>query len=288
MKTKHTKLTWHLSLIICFIVLKSCYVSAQPVVWIQSPEFSKELAKENKVLILADFWADWCPPCIAMDETVWNSQEIESLTRGFVCSKFDLSNGWQSAIPYSVESIPTIVIMDLNGDVLYRKSGFTDTEEMKNILSSFAIDASHFSRAMEILEADPKNAENLLMAAFAAQQCAVNTGNPARAAFRSRSRILLSKAGRKIKKNGDPVLTERLMILLAFDQVLRGKEAKANSSLEELIPSVKTENQALAFYALVKANLGMSNTVSGLKYYRELMECPGSQTFVMAVENNFK
>ncbi len=91
---------------------------------------------ENKLIIL-DFWATWCKPCLRMDEEVWETEEFEKLHQQFVLLKVDITINKKLAARYKVNFIPRVLILTANEDLLYDKKGFRGANEYFNILNSF-------------------------------------------------------------------------------------------------------------------------------------------------------
>jgi thioredoxin 1 len=54
--------------------------------------------------VLVDFWAEWCPPCRAMNPV------IEALARDFKVCKVNVDTNQQLASHYGVTSIPVLMI----------------------------------------------------------------------------------------------------------------------------------------------------------------------------------
>ena len=76
-------------------------------------EFDAEVLKSN-VLVLVDFYADWCGPCHAIAPTIEAlSDEFEGRVR-FV--KVDVDANQEVASRYEIMSIPTIMLFE-NGKV---------------------------------------------------------------------------------------------------------------------------------------------------------------------------
>jgi len=123
-----------------------------------APDFSF-VAKENERIsnttlrgkvVLLDFWGTWCPPCRESIPTVKNvkkkfankgfelvgisSDDDEDVWRTFVESKqmdwheyIDLSGDVLQA--FNIDSYPTYIVLDKDGVIRYRQSGFGDATE---------------------------------------------------------------------------------------------------------------------------------------------------------------
>ncbi|MSR18777.1 MAG: thioredoxin [Phycisphaerales bacterium] len=70
--------------------------------------FETEVLKSS-VPVLVDFWAEWCAPCRMLGPT------IDELANDFAgkakIGKMDTDSNRETAMRYSVQSIPTIVVL---------------------------------------------------------------------------------------------------------------------------------------------------------------------------------
>lgn len=66
--------------------------------------------------VLVDFWAEWCPPCRAMNPV------IESLARDYTVCKVNVDRNQPLAERYQVSSIPTLMIFK-GGRIVFRHAG---------------------------------------------------------------------------------------------------------------------------------------------------------------------
>lgn len=75
--------------------------------------------------VLVDFSADWCPPCIAMKHDVWPDDAVEdAVAQSYIPVLIDVDNDSSVSERYGVEAIPTILVLDANGQVMRRGSFF--------------------------------------------------------------------------------------------------------------------------------------------------------------------
>ena len=73
---------------------------------------------ESTEPVLVDFWAEWCPPCKAMNPT------IEALAWDFKVCKVNVDTNQPLASRYEISSIPTLLIFK-DGQVVARHVGVT-------------------------------------------------------------------------------------------------------------------------------------------------------------------
>ena len=86
--------------------------------------------------ILVDFSASWCPPCQVMKHEVWTDEEVGKLATDRyvpVLLDIDLPENRPLAQKYQVSSIPDIVVVDSQGQVL-KRSSFLTAAQMKDFL----------------------------------------------------------------------------------------------------------------------------------------------------------
>lgn len=101
--------------------------------------FEQALAESKKSgkPVLLDFSASWCPPCQVMKHEVWpNSNVIEAANQNVVpvLVDIDLPENRAIAEKYRVQSIPTLIVVDGQGEVL-RQAGYMTVTEALDFLS---------------------------------------------------------------------------------------------------------------------------------------------------------
>lgn len=92
--------------------------------------YAKATTKGN--IVLVDFGAEWCPPCVKMQPVLNALLADASLQFSFV--KVDGGNDIDVMKSQNVSALPVFVIYK-NGKEIWRKQGIVDQETLKKLLS---------------------------------------------------------------------------------------------------------------------------------------------------------
>ncbi len=96
-----------------------------------------EQAQREGKLVFVDFYATWCGPCKSMDRNVFSDKRVgDYFNENFVSYKVDADGaGSHIAAIYDIKSLPTLLFLDSNGEVLARRdsaAGITDLKSLAN------------------------------------------------------------------------------------------------------------------------------------------------------------
>lgn len=116
--------------------------SFSQVSWTSSFEEAQKLAIATDRLILVDFWATWCGPCKLMEMESWSDEEIQKISQAYVPLKVDLDKRTTMARKYGVKAIPLVLIMDGNGEIIFKQIGYIDKKSLNRILKEYAVNTS--------------------------------------------------------------------------------------------------------------------------------------------------
>ncbi len=85
-------------------------------------------ARSTRGYIIIDFWADWCHSCHEMEKHLFHSEEFEAFVKAnnitLVRLNADLDENGPVASRYDVRGLPTLVITDSKGEMIYQIVGF--------------------------------------------------------------------------------------------------------------------------------------------------------------------
>jgi hypothetical protein len=98
----------------------------------------------------------------------------------------------------------------------------------------------------------------------------------------------LKKAQKISDKKKYYILSERIDLLKAQNQIVKGNFKKGINAVTEQLDNLRVENQSLAYYILVTTFLQMDNKALPLKYYNELQTSSESDAFVKIVQKDFE
>jgi protein disulfide-isomerase len=95
--------------------------------WQGNLEAARRIAAQSNRMVLIHFWAEWCGPCQAMEQTVFSRPEVATaLERDYVPCRLNLDQFPSTANQYGVTRIPTDVIITPQGQVVTRFVGAAD------------------------------------------------------------------------------------------------------------------------------------------------------------------
>ena len=94
-----------------------------------------EQAKREGKLVFVDFYATWCGPCKAMDKNVFADKRIgDYINENFISYKVDADGeGSHIAAIYDIKSLPTLLFLNTEGEVLARKDNAMGLSDFKSL-----------------------------------------------------------------------------------------------------------------------------------------------------------
>lgn len=96
---------------------------------------------EGKKGAVIDFYADWCIPCKELDALTFSAPEVIDESKNFITLKADMTKSLAPEVSalrekYKIVGVPTVLILNSNGEEVNRITGFVNAEEFLKILQS--------------------------------------------------------------------------------------------------------------------------------------------------------
>ncbi len=105
-------------------------MSSEKVVNVTDDSFEAEVLN-HKGVVLVDFWATWCGPCVAMSPVI--DQLAEDYDGRVKITKLDTQDNQATATKYGVTAIPLLMVFK-DGEVVKQEVGAKSLDAAKNML----------------------------------------------------------------------------------------------------------------------------------------------------------
>jgi len=94
---------------------------------------------DGKKGTIIDFYADWCIPCKELDASTFSDPKVIEESEKFINLKADMTKSLADDVEalrnkYKIVGVPTVLILDKNGNEVKRITGFVPPEEFYRIL----------------------------------------------------------------------------------------------------------------------------------------------------------
>ncbi len=161
------KMKTPLSLLLFFVIgcLHRFDATAQQAIRFENTKWKAVLQKAEKEhkMIFLDCYTSWCGPCKWMEKNVYTNDTAAAFyNANFICAKVDMeaNEGFDLAKRYQVTTYPTMLYLDVSGEVLHRTCGAVPTnlfvEDGKNALNP-ETQLARYSKRFRESPADTKN-----------------------------------------------------------------------------------------------------------------------------------
>ena len=87
-------------------------------------------------LVFVDFFAQWCGACKILDRTTLEDESVIKTLENFVFLKVDADQDPQALVHFNVVAMPTLVVLDVYGEEIYRHVGPIDAGRLISDLES--------------------------------------------------------------------------------------------------------------------------------------------------------
>ena len=104
-------------------------------------------AARSRTLVFLVFGAEWCGFCRELERRTLSSAVVEQALKPYVSLRFDVDTeaGAKAAHRYTVTGLPTVLILDPDGNVSARSSGFMKDEELAALLDRSRLSSTSVS-----------------------------------------------------------------------------------------------------------------------------------------------
>ena len=91
--------------------------------------------------VIIDFYADWCIPCKELDAITFLDDKVIEESKKFLTLKADMTKSLSPEVEslrnkFKIVGVPTVLILDSNGNEINRITGFVNAEEFIDIIKS--------------------------------------------------------------------------------------------------------------------------------------------------------
>jgi thiol:disulfide interchange protein len=93
-------------------------------------------ARAMSKILLVDFFAEWCIACKALDQQTLSSEKVQSALTGYIFVKVDTDQFPESAVYYNVVGMPTLLILEANGNEVFRSIGSISAADLSEKLET--------------------------------------------------------------------------------------------------------------------------------------------------------
>lgn len=98
---------------------------------VSSSDFDEKVVK-NDILVLVDFWAEWCGPCKSIAPVL---EAIANDRDDVVIAKVNVDESQDLAVKYAIRSIPALLLFK-DGNVVGQKIGACSKSQIEEFITS--------------------------------------------------------------------------------------------------------------------------------------------------------
>jgi len=102
--------------------------------------FARGVAEERVTIVY--FTADWCAVCRKMERVVFADAGVRAAAAPFVWAKVDIDDQPELAAMFGIRGVPSFALLNVNGELLYERSGALNVSSMLELLGEYHDKAS--------------------------------------------------------------------------------------------------------------------------------------------------
>ncbi len=104
--------------------------AAKEIRWLTSMDAAIAESQRSGLPILADFYADWCPPCQMMKKQTFPDAKLIAASKQWVMVKIDVDKQPDLAAKYQISSLPTMAVLNSSGQPVNGAMGFLSAADV--------------------------------------------------------------------------------------------------------------------------------------------------------------
>lgn len=97
------------------------------------------LARAEGKMVFVDFFAEWCIACKALGQRTLSTEEVQAALANYIEVKVDTDLYPAAAVLYQVVGMPTLLVLNEDGEEEYRSVGPVSAKELAHTLNTLSV-----------------------------------------------------------------------------------------------------------------------------------------------------